>query len=319
MARILADKEIRSLIGTVLLNADEDFLNPNGIELRLGEHVLFHSTGEEKKLKTGQFLKVSPGENAVISSFEEIDFTSAAVNAVCPGCMLMGLITPTTTMMREGISQVTTKIDAGFRGTLNWGLRNSSVRDLLLQYQEPIFKLTIFALESGELPELSYGQRSKDDYQDTKGIKRSSRRIPVDIGKSQIVASSLSKLDPKKQLREAGYPFDYIGLELTTLHGKFEVVSTDVRLLTEKIENETKALSSKIEDSNKSILERVEMLLNRKFLYIGGLVIGALSIMYGAVTYLKGTLLGAPGVAVLGILAGIVIFLIARYLSKQQT
>jgi len=30
--------------------------------------------------------------------------------------MIMGLITPTTTMMREGISQVATKIDAGFKG-----------------------------------------------------------------------------------------------------------------------------------------------------------------------------------------------------------
>lgn len=121
MAKILADREIRNLVGSVLINAEADGINPNGIELRLGKQVLFHSTGEENELGPGLFLKVSPGETVSISSIEQIDFSTPTVQAVFPGCMLMGLITPTTTMMREGISQVATKIDAGFRGTLNWG------------------------------------------------------------------------------------------------------------------------------------------------------------------------------------------------------
>jgi deoxycytidine triphosphate deaminase len=143
MAKILPDKDIRRLMGTALENASPDRLNPNGIELRLGRAVLFHSTGEEAELEEGMFLKVSPGESVVISSLESIDFTTDTVHRVLPGRMLMGLITPTTTMMREGISQVATKIDAGFRGTLNWGLRNGSVKDLVIQFGEPIFKLTV--------------------------------------------------------------------------------------------------------------------------------------------------------------------------------
>lgn len=114
MAKILADKDVRRIIGRVLKDADEKLLNPNGIELRLGKYVRFHSTGEEKELGPGMFLQVSPGETVVISSIEEIDFTAETVASVMPNCMLMGLITPTTTMMREGISQVATKIDAGF-------------------------------------------------------------------------------------------------------------------------------------------------------------------------------------------------------------
>jgi deoxycytidine triphosphate deaminase len=219
MARILADKEIRGLIGSVFMDAEEHLLNPNGIELRLGKHVLFHSTGEERILESGNFLKVSPGENVVISSIESIDFSEATVQRVFPGSMLMAFITPTTTMMREGISQAATKIDAGFRGRLNWGLRNSSMRDLILQYGEPIFKLTVFLLESNERPEISYGDRPRDEYQDTEGIKRSARRLPADIPKSKIVCSSLTQLDPKKQLKEAGYPFDHIGTELVALDG----------------------------------------------------------------------------------------------------
>lgn len=116
MAKILADKAIERLFGSVLVNADAQLINPNGIELRLGKYVLFHFTGEEAELGEGLFLKVSPGESVVISSLELIDFKAETVRGILPGKMLMGLITPTTTMMREGISQVATKIDAGFRG-----------------------------------------------------------------------------------------------------------------------------------------------------------------------------------------------------------
>jgi hypothetical protein len=54
MAKILADRDIRKLIGKVLIDADEKRINPNGIELRLGKHVHFHSTGEEKELRCGE-------------------------------------------------------------------------------------------------------------------------------------------------------------------------------------------------------------------------------------------------------------------------
>ena len=240
----------------------------------------------------------------------------------------MGFITPTTTMMREGISQVATKIDAGFRGFLNWGLRNGSTNDLILQYGEPIFKLTLFVLENNEIPELPYGERATDYYQDTEGIKRSARRLPADISKAKIVSSSFDQLDPKKQLREAGYPFDHIGTELTALHGKFEVVSKDVLLLKDqferttnelsgKIEAETRTLSEKVEESRKSILEKVEVLFDRKFLRVGGIVIGAIPIMYGGVTFLLGTALGGNVVAFIAMLVGALILLLTYALGRR--
>ncbi len=328
MATILADREIRKLIGSVLMGADSDKINPNGIELRLGKHVHFHSTGEEKELGAGLFLKVSPGETVSISSMEQIDFTAPTVQTVLPNAMLMGFITPTTTVMREGISQVATKIDAGFRGFLNWGLRNGSTKDLILQYGEPIFKLTLFALEDDEIPEVPYGERATDYYQDTEGIKRSSRKLPADIPKSNIVSSSFDQLDPKKQLREAGYPFDHIGTELTTLHGKFEVVSKDVLLLKDqfeqrtkelsgKIETETRTLSEKFEESRKSILEKVEALFDRKFLRVAGIVIGAFPVMYGGVTFLQGTGLGGNVISFITMAVGILIILLTCTLGRR--
>ena len=89
MAKILADKEVRQLLGSVLIDAEEKLLNPNGIELRIGRHVLFHSTDEEREIGPGLFLKVSPGESVTISSIEQIDFRATTVKDIFPGCMLM--------------------------------------------------------------------------------------------------------------------------------------------------------------------------------------------------------------------------------------
>ncbi len=165
VAKILPDSDIRKLLGTVILNGQEERINPNGIEIRLGTHVLFHSTDEEKELKPGMFLKIRPGETITISSFETFVFTREAIHKIFPACDLMALITPTTTMMREGIMQSATKVDSGWNGTLNWGLRNSSIKDFILGYGEPIFKLTIFLLEGDEIPEIPYGERDEDSYQ----------------------------------------------------------------------------------------------------------------------------------------------------------
>jgi deoxycytidine triphosphate deaminase len=287
MAKILADKDIQKLLGTVILDADTSRINPNGIEIRLGKHVLFQSTDEEKELSAGMFLKVLPGESVTISSFEKFDFTRDAIRKIFPGCDLMALITPTTTMMREGIIQSATKIDSGWSGVLNWGLRNSSIRDFILGYGEPIFKLTIFLLEEGETPEIPYGERDGDQYQNTEGIARSTRKIPANIPKRQLVGSSVERLDPQKQLREAGYPYNYISTELTDLRGKWEVVSSDVLLLKDAIADGAKTLSDKVDASQKSTLQQVESLFDRKFLSIAGSIVGCLALMYGAVTFLQ--------------------------------
>lgn len=210
MAKVLPDRQIHKLLGTVILDADENRINPNGIEIRLGKHGLFQSTDEEKELGPGMFLKVLPGESVTISSYETLVFTREVIHRISPGCDLMALITPTTTMMREGIMQTATKVDSGWSGALNWGLRNSSTRDFILGYGEPIFKLTIFLLEEGETPDVPYGDRAKDRYQNIQGVSRSKRTILANIPKKQLVGSAVERLDPARQLREARYPFDHI-------------------------------------------------------------------------------------------------------------
>ncbi|MGO9776019.1 MAG: dCTP deaminase domain-containing protein [Terracidiphilus sp.] len=317
MAKILADKDIQKLLGTVIQNADEKRINPNGIEIRLGKHVLFHSTDEEKELGPDMFLKVLPGESVTISSFEVVDFRSDTVQKVFPGCNMMALITPTTTMMREGITQPSTKIDSGWNGKLNWGLRNSSIRDLVIGFGEPIFKLTFFLLDGDEIPDTPYGDRPDDRYQNTEGIARSTRKIPATIPTKRMVSSSVEKLDPQKQLREAGYPFNHISEELTTLHGNFVTVSTDVALLKNAITDETKKLTDKLDAAQITLLEKVEHLFHRKFVQIVGAVVSCFTVMFAIYTFLKvngvqGALMGWFALAG-GLLIGLIVYIVGRH------
>ena len=325
MSKLIPDLEIRKLIGTVLIGADEIFLNPNGIELRLGRHVYFHSTDEKFKLEPDQFLVVTPGENVIISSLEKIDFSVATVQQHFPDCMLMGWVTPTTTMMREGISQVSTKVDSGYVGNLNWRLRNGSTKDLILGSGEPIYKLTLELLEGDEKPGKSYGERERDAYQESEGIKHSSRRIPVQIPDNQKVKSSLDKSNPAQQLKEAGYPFNYISTELMELHGNLETVSKDFGILkreidhlSTKIDTETKTLTEKIQEGQQNLMEKVENLFSKKFNKIAGVIIGSLTIIAGTITYFLESDIDHNALAIGVVVAGIAIIFITLIINTKK-
>jgi len=318
MAKILPDYEVKKLLGSVLIDADKKYINPNGIELRLGKQVRFYSTGETKKLGTGFFLKVKPGENVIISSLEKLDFTEETVQNIYPNKMLMALVTPTTTMMREGISHAATKVDAGFRGNLNWGFRNGSTKEFTIQYGEPIFKLTLFLLEKDESPDVPYGEGETHTYQDTDGIKTSTRRIPADIPENKLISSSFGKIDPKKELREAGYPFNHIGRELVELHGKFETVSNDVRLLSTKIEQETQVISKRLNGLPGAILEKVEVLFQKKFLWAAAALVAAISVMLPIWNFLQAKNLSASLLVSIGIATGIVVLAITYIITQRS-
>jgi len=318
MAKILPDYEVKKLLGSVLIDADEKYINPNGIELRLGKQVRFYSTGETKKLGTGFFLKVKPGENVIISSLEKLDFTEETVQNIYPNKMLMALVTPTTTMMREGISHAATKVDAGFRGNLNWGFRNGSTKEFTIQYGEPIFKLTLFLLEKDESPDVPYGEGETHTYQDTDGIKTSTRRIPADIPENKLISSSFGKIDPKKELREAGYPFNHIGRELVELHGKFETVSSDVRFLSTKIEQETQVISKRLNGLPGAILEKVEVLFQKKFLWAAAALVAAISVMLPIWNFLQAKNLSASLLVSIGIATSIVVLAITYIITQRS-
>jgi hypothetical protein len=163
-----------------------------------------------------------------------------------------------------------------------------------------------------------YGQRGNDRYQNTQGIARSNRQIPANIPKRSLIGSSVGKLDPAKQLREAGYPFDHISTELLTLHGKFEVVSSDVALLKDTISTEASKLSQKVDETQRTALKEVENLFDRKFISIAGAIIGCIAVMFGAITFLQGH--GVTGAALgwASLIGGFGILLVVYLLAKRK-
>jgi deoxycytidine triphosphate deaminase len=276
MARILPDREIVLLLNKLILDGSSDCVRSNSYELRLGNRVKFDSTGEEMALGPGQFVEIQPGDFVTISSAEKLNFSRDAVAQIGKNVNLTGLITPTTTMMREGFLFTTTKVDPGFRGMLNWGIRNSSTKTVRLKHGERLFKLTLYELGEDEIPDKLYGDRQEDTYQDADGITPSTRMIPADIPDRLIVRRTERRIDPTKQLLEAGHPFSHIGTELINLHGKFEVVSKDVVLLKgefktmqasleTKIDSETKTLSRELQSFSESLGSRMRGFFSEQF------------------------------------------------------
>jgi len=190
------------------------------------------------------------------------------------------------------------------------------------RYVLPLIFLRFLSLRyeqrGDEVPEMAYGERDGDRYQHTEGIKLSGRRLPADIPKSKLVGSSITKLDPKKQLREAGYPFDHIGSELIRLDGKFEMVSRDVASLAQKIEGETKSVVDKIEETKRWLVEHVENLFSKKFLWLVGTFIGGVAVLYAILGFLKTLALPDSALVAIAAVGGIIILVASTLLSQKR-
>ena len=162
MATILNDTELKKLIGTVIKGGDQSCVRPNSYVLRLGSNGEFINTEKEFKINEKKGIQLAPGHAVGITSLETIDFSQDTVKNIFPECDLHGFISPTTDLSREGIIAASTQIDAGYKGTLNWTLTNTSGKVAEFVHGEKLFRLTIIRLEKGERPELPY----QGDYQE---------------------------------------------------------------------------------------------------------------------------------------------------------
>jgi deoxycytidine triphosphate deaminase len=276
MAKVLPDREIKALLGKAIINGSPDCVRVQAYEVRLGRKARFDSTGEEVEIPENAFLEIQPGDFVAVESLEKLDLSDKTLTSLGKTSGIFAWITPTTTMMREGFLFASTKVDAGYEGNLNWGIRNSSIKKICLQQGERIFKLTFMELGEDERPDRFYGENSQDHYQGTSGIKESARLIPASIPDRLIVRRTERKIEPIKQLVQAGYPFNHIGTELIELQGKFEVVSKDVafvkngfdnlqRVLGEKIEKETGTLSKSITDLGEKLDVKMSKVFSEQF------------------------------------------------------
>ena len=87
--------------------------------------------------------------------------------------------------------------------------------------------------------------------------------------------------------------------------------------LSGKIEKETQTLSDKLEETRQVLLERVEAIFDRKFLGVVGMLIGAVPILYGGVTFLQQGGLTGSTVAFIAVVAGLVIIGVTYAVTRK--
>ena len=250
MAELLNDQELRTILGTVIKDGDETCVRPNSYILRLGSAGEYLTTSKEFHLGEGprdkKGIKVPPGQSIALTAFETIDFRRETVERHFPDRDLHALISPTTDLQREGVTAPTTQVDAGYRGTLNWTLCNSSSEERGFLFKERLFRLTIFKLAKGERPESLY----QGAYQDKEGYVRSERpgapvgMRPVDWEDSTTDEGPEALLE---RVINSGFPWNALGTRLKTIDNQFQSVTNeyaDIRDSITRLEREVERIGT---------------------------------------------------------------------------
>ena len=188
------------------------------------EHLL--TLKKNLKLMKNKVSNWHPGHAVGVTALETIDFSQDTVKNIFPECYLHGFISPTTDLSREGIIAASTQIDAGYKGTLNWTITNTSGKTAEFVYGEKLFRMTIVRLENGERPELLY----QGDYQEKQGYVPSRRRgTPKGMKKSDWVDAFVDG-GPEGKLEElinSGYPWNILGTRLKRLDDHLKTVTNE--------------------------------------------------------------------------------------------
>jgi deoxycytidine triphosphate deaminase len=294
MPYMLNDIEINKLLGTIIINGSPDCVRPNSYIIRLGAIGEFINTNKEFVLgKQKKGIKIQPGHSAALTSFEILDFRREAVHKIYPDNDLHGFISPTTDLSREGLVAPTTQVDAGYHGSLNWTITNSSNEERRFIYEEKIFRLTIFRLEKGETPEQLY----KGDYQNLTGYVRSKRKGPPVGMKESEWEDSMIKGGPEDMLDDllkSGYPWHVLGQKLKIIDAQFKSVSDEYSNIHDSIDglsSELKSIkqlqgdfSNNITKSVKDALKEEASILQNRWLLGAGSSIMALFGLIIAIT-----------------------------------
>lgn len=270
MPTILSDREIKKLIGTVIVDGDPGCIRPNAYVLRLGASGEFLNTGKEFNISSDKKgVCIQPGHSVGVTAFETLDFRRETVHKFYPEHDLHAIVSPTTDLSREGIVAQTTQVDAGFYGTLNWTFTNTSSDERRFVFRERIYRVTIFRLERDERPEHLY----TGDYQQQTGYVRSRRSgPPVGMKEGEWENGQLKggPQDILDDLIRSGYPWHGLGLRLKEIDQQFQSVteeyarihdsitkiSSDVNVIREKQSETQNTVRAVLRDEASSLQNR---------------------------------------------------------------
>lgn len=292
MAKILNDRELRRLIKAgVIRDGVETSIRPNSYILRLGKHGEFLNTDKAFELgNSKRGIKIPPGHSVGVTALERIDFRRKAVHALYPDEDLHGILSPTTDLSREGIVAPATQVDAGYCGTLNWTLANTSSKECQFLLGERLYRLTVFRLEAGETPDDVY----TGYYQERTGYVRSERTGPPAGMKATEWENAFVQGGPEElldNLIKSGYPWNILGRELKEIDQQFETISKEysaIRDLMEELQTDVAKIRRQEErtpETVKSVLEEMAPALqNRWMLGIGYIAGGSIGLIVAILT-----------------------------------
>jgi len=286
MATILNDVELKKLLGTVIVGGDPGCVRPNAYVLRLGSEGEFLNTSKEFEIGTKKKgVRIQTGHSVAVTALETLDFRRETVHRVYPGLDLHGFVSPTTDLSREGIVAQSTQVDAGYHGTLNWTLTNTSSEERRFVHKERIYRLTIFKLEKDETPDHLYA----GDYQSQTGYVRS-RRTGAPVGmKDSDWEDAYVKGGPEDMLENlirSGYPWHILGSRLKEIDLQFKSVTEEYAAIHDSIAELTRQVNGirerqvdTPETVRKVLREEAGSLQNRWLLGAGSVVLGFLGIV----------------------------------------
>lgn len=246
MATLLSDTELKKLLGTVILEGDIKNIRPNSYIVRIGCEGEFINTGKPFQIgeaREGPMgLVVPAGHSVGIMSHERLDFSLETVGKIFPGSALHAFIAPTTDLSREGVIAPSTQVDAGFKGTLNWTITNTSSQDRCYMFKENIFRLTILKLEPNESPEHYYS----GDYQEQDGYVSSRRKgAPVGMKQRNWIGPYL-KEGPEELLNsliKSGFPWSAVGTRFKSIDEQLCHTATEIAAARDSLDNVNQGLS----------------------------------------------------------------------------
>jgi dCTP deaminase len=107
-------------------------------DFRVGDRYQDHRYGEVTKI-TDKGFTLLPGMAVVVETLEEVEFPIS----------LFGVIVPKVSLLHDGISNTTSKIDPGYRGRLYITIFNLGMRPITLVRGRKICSLLVFRTAEG--------------------------------------------------------------------------------------------------------------------------------------------------------------------------
>jgi dCTP deaminase len=117
-------------------------------DLRIGPEYWDHRDLAKGELPEGKDIPIHPGDAIIIQTEEWVQF---------PKCMF-GQIVPKVSLLQEGISNTSSKVDPGYEGNLLITIYNLGKKEVRLSRGQPFCSLYILRVEDGARP---YGKQPK--------------------------------------------------------------------------------------------------------------------------------------------------------------